>query len=183
MSNPSAADAAFAAMVAANSYATVIDVPVGAAESAPPAESEADAAFAYPNATVYRVSAPARARERSVEEEYERMVAANPGATVIRGPAGGGYFPPPADGGASTWTFSPDLSPERLAEIQAMVGASGGAPPSDADAERAAADAAFNAMVAAQPGAREVAPGVFQFDADADGRDDSPPSPTGELGE
>ena len=105
------------------------------------------------------------------------MVAANPGATVIRGPAGGGYVPPQADG-ASTWHFSPDLSPERLAEIQAMVGASG-APPPDADAERAAADAAFSTMIAAQPGAREVAPGVFQCDA-PDGRDDSP---TGELGE
>ena len=72
------------------------------------------------------------------------------------------------------WRFSPDLSPERLQEIMAMVGASG-APPSTADdeaAQQAAADAAFRAMVAGQPGAREVAPGVFSIDE----------SPTGDLG-
>jgi hypothetical protein len=170
-----AADAAFAAMVAANPGATVLD---GPSRTAVPSDADADAAFArmraaFPNAVEYDGSAgSASTHTESADEAYERIRAANPDATIIRGPAGGGSFPAPEPGAASTWRFSSDLSPERLQEIQALVGA---APPTSEDdaAQRAAADAAFEQLVAAQPGAREVAPGVFSADE----------LPTGELGD
>ena len=176
----SAADAAFAALVAANPNATVLDGPRGSAAGAD-GISDADAAFArmaaaFPNATVYGGGESATVRGGlSVDEEYDRLVAAHPGTTVIRGPAGGGDFAVPAAGAASTWRFSSDLSPERLQEIMAMVGAAGLTPPTSDDdgAQRRAADEAFERMLADKPGAREVAPGVFSADE----------LPTGELGE
>lgn len=85
-------------------------------------------------------------------------------------------------GGGSSWTFSSHLSPERLAAFQAMVGATssntelsdatnGIALSSDgvnvvADVDSfvdntAAAEAAFERMIAENPGSTEIAPGVF----------------------
>ena len=170
MAHSAAADAAFAAMVAANPNATILDGP-----SRGVAASDADAAFermraAYPNAVVYDGVVEGSAPAESADEAYERMVAANPGATIIRGPAGGGNFPLPSHGTESTWRFSSDLSPERLREVQALVGM---ATMADDAEQSAAGDAAFQALVASQPGAREVAPGVFSVDE----------LPTGERGE
>ena len=97
----------------------------------------------------------------AAEAAFQRMISANPDATVI----GGGpsetvaAATPAAPGG---WTFSSDLSPERLAEIQALIGVNGlaGGPPAangngplviDAGAEHDAdAEAAFMRMVAAR---------------------------------
>jgi hypothetical protein len=171
MTDSDAADAAFAAMVAANPNAIVLDGPNERTTA-----GDADAAFArmlaaYPNATVYGAPEEAAtgtgARTLTVEEEYDKMVALHPGVEIIRGPAAGGYVPPaPAPGAASTWHFSPDLSPERLQEIMAMVGAQSGPTEAEAAAQQAAADEAFQQMVSAQPGAREIADGVYGFDQD-----------------
>ena len=129
------ADAAFQRLMAANPNATVI--------GGPPSPGDGDAAFAA-------------------------LVAANPGATVIGGGASSGTGTTsgaddvaPATG---TWRFSSDLSPERLAQFQAMVGMQGAGAQKTAEeeaAEAAAAETAFATMLAANPGAREIAPGVF----------------------
>jgi hypothetical protein len=65
---------------------------------------------------------------------------------------------------AGGWTFSKDLSPETLAEIQGLIAANGLANSSatanpNADEQAAAADAAFARMVAANPGATVVGGG------------------------
>ena len=180
----SEADAAFARMVAAHPGATVLDGPrVPNADDGDAAA--ADAAFArmvaaHPNATVYdrpRDRATEAASTAEVDEAIARIVAANPAATIIRGPAGGG--PPlaaPASG-ENTWTFSADLTPERRAEIEAMIGIGG--PQPEAAADSSAADAAFQAMVDAHPGTVEIAPGVYSTvespTGDVEGLAGSPP--------
>lgn len=159
------ADAAFARMVAANPNAQVIGGPdVAAVDSSAADEAFARMIAAYPNATV--IGSPPASMDAAVhagaaEDAYQRFIAEHPDMTVIRGPAGGGVLPATSASG-STWRFSSDLSDERRAEIMGMIGMAGlGASPSISESDQAAADAAFDAMVAAQPGAREIAPGVF----------------------
>ena len=72
------------------------------------------------------------------------------------------------------WTFSPDLSPEQLDNIRGLIAANGladGASPApaaaapaaalEADDEKRAAEEAFAKLLAENPGAKEVAPGVY----------------------
>ena len=72
------------------------------------------------------------------------------------------------------WTFSPDLSPEQLDNIRGLIAANGladGAAPApaaaapaaalEADDEKRAAEEAFAKLLAENPGAKEVAPGVY----------------------
>ena len=167
------ADAAFARMVAAYPNATIIDGPVTAAQPTSDAAA-ADEAFARlvaanPGATV--IGGPGAAQTASAmdvaaaDEALARIAAAHPGATVIRGPAGGAALAAVQSGATSpsTWHFSADISPERRAELMAFVGAQQTTAPADEAAQAAAADAAFQSMVEAQPGAVEVAPGVFSI--------------------
>ena len=91
---------------------------------------------------------PSAEEAAAADAAFEALVAANPGATVIRGPAGAGA--PPATNGL------------------------GGTPPADDPVRAAEADAAFERMVAENPGAREVAPGVYQI-ADGEGRESAGP--------
>ena len=159
---------AFDRVVAANPGATVIRGPAFG-RSAAGAADDADAAFerlmaANPNATV--IGGPP-SRDQA-DAAFEALVAANPGATVIGGGASSGTGTTSgADDVApatSTWRFSSDLSPERLAQFQAMVGMQGAGAQKTAEeeaAEAAAAETAFATMLAANPGAREIAPGVF----------------------
>ena len=182
---PSDADAAFARMAAAFPNATIINDPASAGRPTTNAAA-ADEAFARmvaanPGATVIGDHAAAAqpaaiasaADVAAADAALAEIAAAHPGATVIRGPAGGGatLAVQSADAAApSTWHFSADISPERRAELMAFVGAQQPAAPADEAAQAAAADAAFQSMVEAQPGAVEVAPGVFSIDE----------SPTGE---
>ena len=130
------AEAAFAALVAANPGARVVG------ESPALAGSHANNLAAH---------------EAAAEDEIDRYIAANPGATVLRGPFGSAAQP---QGSQNTWRFSEDLPPERRAELESFVAMNGGMTDT-AGEDTAAADTAFAEMVAAHPGAREVAPGVF----------------------
>ena len=85
------------------------------------------------------------------------------------------------------WTLSADLSPEAMAQVQGLISGmqndSGPARqaverpdgsiefPERSDDDKAAADAAFNRLVAQHPGARELCPGVYTVPADATVRD------------
>ena len=53
------------------------------------------------------------------EEAFARMVAANPNATVVGGPAGSAETSAPSAGllGGGSWVFSSDLSAESLAQV------------------------------------------------------------------
>ena len=173
---------AFDSVVAAHPGATVIRGPAFG-RAAPGTANDAEAAFqrlmaSNPNATVIG-GPPATSGDAgadAADAAFAALVAANPNATVIGGGASGGTGattdaaasgPAPA---TNTWRFSSDLSPERLAQFQAMVAmqGAGGAPRAAAEeaAEAEAAEAAFAAMVAQNPGAREIAPGVYACDAD-----------------
>ena len=154
------AGSAFARMVAANPAATVYGTSRTEAT-----DDDADAAFARmsaanPGATV--IGGGVQARANDTDAVVARVLAENPDTVVIRGPAAGGMLPRAPAGTAGGWRFSPDLSPDRLAELQALVGMNGTADAADDDeAQRAAADAAFEQMLVETPGAVEVAPGVF----------------------
>jgi len=114
--------------------------------------ADADAAFArmvaaYPGATV--IGPPQEEASTSVDEAdalYARVAAAHPDATIIRGPAGGAL---PSVLGASPTTAE-------LARSSAPA-------ETDEAAQAAAADAAFAQMLAAHPGSRELAPGVYSI--------------------
>jgi len=86
------------------------------------------------------------------------------------------------------WTLSADLSPEAMAQVQGLISGmqneSGAAArqaverpdgsiefPERSDDDKAAADAAFQRLVAQHPGARELCPGVYTVPADATVRD------------
>ena len=85
------------------------------------------------------------------------------------------------------WTLSADLSPEAMAQVQGLISGmqndSGPARqaverpdgsiefPERSDDDKAAADAAFQRLVAQHPGARELCPGVYTVPADATVRD------------
>ena len=152
---------------AADTGATIIRGPAFGRSTG---SEDAQAAFerlraAHPNATVIGQpeTAGGDASATDADAAFAALVAANPGATVIGGsttPTCGASNAAEAGG---TWRFSPDLSPERLAEFQAMV--NGGSRPAQTAAEEAAeaeaAEAAFASMIAANPGAHEIAPGVW----------------------
>lgn len=125
----------------------------------------------------------------AAEAAFQRMISANPDATVIGGgPSETAAAATPAAPGG--WTFSSDLSPERLAEIQALIGVNGlaGGPPAangngplviDAGAEHDAdAEAAFMRMVAARTngsGAEMFAPERPTDEAEAAAREHDAP--------
>ena len=86
------------------------------------------------------------------------------------------------------WTLSADLSPEAMAQVQGLISGmqneSGGPArqaverpdgsiefPERSDDDKAAADAAFERLVAEHPGARELCPGVYAVPPDATVRD------------
>ena len=85
------------------------------------------------------------------------------------------------------WTLSADLSPEAMAQVQGLISGmqneSGPARqaverpdgsiefPERSDDDKAAADAAFERLVAQNPGARELCPGVYAVPSDAVVRD------------
>ena len=86
------------------------------------------------------------------------------------------------------WTLSADLSPEAMAQVQGLISgmqneSSGPARqaverpdgsiefPERSDDDKAAADAAFERLVAQTPGARELCPGVYAVPPDAVVRD------------
>ena len=85
------------------------------------------------------------------------------------------------------WTLSADLSPEAMAQVQGLISGmqndSGPARqaverpdgsiefPERSDDDKAAADAAFEHLVAEHPGARELSPGVYAVPPDATVRD------------
>ena len=85
------------------------------------------------------------------------------------------------------WTLSADLSPEAMAQVQGLISGmqndSGPARqaverpdgsiefPERSDDDKAAADAAFERLVAEHPGARELSPGVYAVPPDATVRD------------
>ena len=85
------------------------------------------------------------------------------------------------------WTLSADLSPEAMAQVQGLIsGMQNDAGPARqaverpdgsiefperSDDDKAAADAAFERLVAQHPGARELCPGVYTVPADATVRD------------
>ena len=90
---------------------------------------------------------PSADEAAAADAAFEALVAANPDATVFRGPAGAG---------------APSVTNE-LGDISA-----------DDAVHAAEADAAFERMVAENPGAREVAPGVYKI-ADSEGRESTGP--------
>ena len=132
-----AAEAAFAALVAANPGATVLDGPSAAVDAA----SAADAAFAA-------------------------MVAANPNATVVGDPPTTAPCDLAAEtmGATSALATGGDLPPGQLQAMAAMADAAVPRSAADEAAEAAAAEAAFQRMIAANPSARELAPGVWGSD-------------------
>ena len=85
------------------------------------------------------------------------------------------------------WTLSADLSPEAMAQVQGLISGmqndSGPARqaverpdgsiefPERSDDDKAAADAAFERLVAQNPGARELCSGVYAVPPDAVVRD------------
>jgi len=85
------------------------------------------------------------------------------------------------------WTLSADLSPEAMAQVQGLIsGMQNDAGPARqaverpdgsiefperSDDDKAAADAAFERLVAQNPGARELSPGVYAVPPDATVRD------------
>ena len=109
------------------------------------------------------------------DEAFARMVASNPNATVVGGPAGSTETPDTSAQsavplGGSGWVFSSDLSPESLAQIQGMIAANGlpsssgpaagaGEDAAARAARAAAGDAAFARMVATNPNATVIGGG------------------------
>ena len=104
------------------------------------------------------------------------------------GAADSGGEAPAATVQVGGWTLSADLSPEAMAQVQGLISgmqneSSGPARqaverpdgsiefPERSDDDKAAADAAFERMVAQHPGARELCPGVYAVPPDAVVRD------------
>lgn len=110
------------------------------------------------------VTDEAAARAAAADQAFARMVASNPTARVVGGPPASDATQ--ADGGrirTGGWTFSSDLSPESLAQVQGLIAANGLATDSaaatgddDAAARAAAADEAFARMVASNPNATVI---------------------------
>eukprot|EP00320_Phaeocystis_rex_P009883 CAMPEP_0119088556 /NCGR_PEP_ID=MMETSP1178-20130426/145883_1 /TAXON_ID=33656 /ORGANISM="unid sp, Strain CCMP2000" /LENGTH=215 /DNA_ID=CAMNT_0007071851 /DNA_START=69 /DNA_END=716 /DNA_ORIENTATION=+ len=127
------------------------------------------------------LSSAVGATSDAAEEAFARMVASNPNATVVGEPPASGEASvqaaaPLACGG---WVFSPDLSPESLAQVQGMIAANGlsasngVAGAGDDTAARAgraaAADAAFARMVATNPNATVIDGGPRAASVDGGG--------------
>lgn len=89
---------------------------------------------------------------------------ANPNATIIRGPAGGGGSHAGTEAPSGGWIFSPDLTDEQRADVEGLIAANGLSTSADRAAE---ADAAFERMRAAHPDATVIgSSGVTSAGAD-----------------
>ena len=95
------------------------------------------------------------AHAAAADAAFAQMVASNPSAVVIGGPAGGG-------GGGGAPAAGAGGPPVVVDGGFSMPGPAGGSEAERA-AHAAAAEEAFARMVAANPGASEVAPGVFSL--------------------
>ena len=110
----------------------------------------------------------ATASAAAAEEAFARMAAANPHAKIIGEPSGA-----EAQTGGGQLDQRWELTPDTQGIV--AVGRSGatGVVDIQTGTDSAAGDAAFAQMLAANPGAKEVAPGVFVVDSDLPSSGDS----------